>query len=238
MKKNGLKWILFVLLGVVLVACGGSETEDTAVSSETTEATATATESAVLGGGSTEESTAVPAEATAVPATEEPTVEPTVESTAPPEVATNECLIGTWQISNFETYLLASMMQAVPEGSNISIEVGETSGALFLIFTKDEMSMDAEDFVVRLSVAGQDVETAIEAVGVANYVADATTITGTATEYDSTGTETNTGQTVTIDIADFATAGADGGTVEYTCSGDEMVWSGPFATPIEMMRVD
>ena len=243
MKTN--KMILMILFcAFFLAACGAREDVEVASSNldllPTAEplpsATATVTVVAVGGGSVIETATVAPtAEPTMPPATVAPT------ATTEPEVEASSvtCILGKWHVANFETYLLESMMQEVPDGTTIDFQVGETSGHLALTFTEDEMAMTSEDFVIRMTVAGQAVETAVTAQGVANYVADETTITGTATDYDSTGVETNSGHSVTINIADFAAAGADGPSrVNYTCEGDTMVWSGPFATPIEMTRVD
>lgn len=243
MKKYKLILMMTTVLMIALVACGGAEDAEVASSNPallaTAEplpsATATVTVAVVDGGGATVVETAA-----AMPTTA-PTASPMPTATSEPELEGSDpdCLLGTWRVTNFEAYLLETMMQSVPEGTDIDFEVGGASGYLALTFTEDQMQMTSENFVLRMTVAGQPVETAVTADGISNYVADETTITGTATEYDSTGVEMNTGQSITLNVADLTAAGADGpGTVNYTCAGDAMVWSGPFSTPIEMVRID
>ena len=136
------------------------------------------------------------------------------------------CLIGTWRVTNFDDYLLASVRDAMDDES---VEISSTStGDLLLTFDGEIMSMSDNNFLVNMTMMGVAVPVAIDASGTAVYTADGTIITGFVEAVDVS--DTNTGMGISL-------GGLVGNPVTYTCSGTTMSWSAPFPTTIQFEKI-
>lgn len=224
MKKNLVLFGLIIVL--LLTACGGGEAE-VADGSTAAEPTATATATAVSVTAPTVEPTAVPTTVpTAVPPTAvPPTAVPTIPATLVPtaeSVDMASCLIGTWDYANLEEAMEGLITEAMPPELVDGVGITGVNGRLFITFGEDGIaSGGSENLVVGMSMLGTEAQTAVVATGATAYTVDGNTIFTDLVDYDSTGTELSTGQTVTFDIGMMLAAGETGEAVStFNCEGD------------------
>lgn len=243
MNKN------LVLLGLIIVllltACGGGEAEvadgSTAASADVSEPTSTVTATAVSVAASTAEPTAVPTVApTAIPPTAIPTVAPTPIPTAE-SVDMASCLIGTWDYANLEEAMDGMIRGAMPPEMVDGVDITGVNGRLFITFGEDGIaSGGSDDLVVGMAILGTEAQTAVVATGAIAYTVDGNTILTELVDYDSTGTELSTGQTVTFDIGMMLAAGETGDAVStFNCEGDSLqVSNDDLPVPLQLQRVN
>lgn len=174
-----------------------------------------------------------PAEATATTPPPTATTEVPAEPTATAQSSAAACLVGRWRVSNFETYLQQTLTANAP-GTDITLTV--SSGEIYITFTASEMSMASENYVVAVAVAGTSLDTQVQAAGQVEYTATDTSFTTVAGTTTGSTTGSSMGQSITIDLAQMVN-GVDSNTVNYTCAGDVMTWSGPYVVPLMFERV-
>ena len=177
--------------------------------------------------GGTTASTDTDSEETAE--TEATTEEAETPATEPETTANGNdaCLQGSWRVSNFDAYFAASVKDAM-NGQDIEIS-SESSGDLLLMFEGDVMSMSDNNFAVTVTMMGTTVPTDVDASGTATYTADGSLLTG----YIENVNVQETSQGVGINLS-----GLVGQPVTYTCNEAMMVWSGPYAIPVELTRIN
>ena len=141
--------------------------------------------------------------------------------------ANDACLVGTWRITNFDEYLVASVRDVMADQS---LEVASSSsGELLITFDGTNMSMSDNGFVVTMTLMGVTTPTAVDATGQATYNADGSILTGYVETVDVV--ENNTGFGINL-------AGLVGNPVNYLCDGNNMSWSGPYAVPLQFAKIN
>ena len=244
-------YVVLLLLLAALVACGG-ETEPPVVDGEIGSAvsaalpTATATTPPIAGGGAGGGGGSVPptaeppieqptatAEPTAEPTgTAVPILEPTATPTATPEPEGNDdCLVGTWRITNFNEYMRAILNDAFAQaGSPIAMDVAVSSaGDLLLSFDGEVARFRDNNFSVTVSVMGQQVATNIDATGEATYTAAEGVFLAQVGEVSVTESSQGFG----VNFQDVA-----GEPVAYECGGNDLLWALPqMPVPLTLVRV-
>lgn len=128
-----------------------------------------------------------PTAITAVPATSEPVATITAAATEAPAAAADDCLVGSWKMNDFATYM-DYVKQNITENSEngVTFTSGDFSGTATFVFNPDHTSSLITDnftqsFTMTMSVADSPVEIPITLIingkSTADYTVEGDTIT-------------------------------------------------------------
>lgn len=128
-----------------------------------------------------------PTSETAVPVISEPVVTNTTAATDIPSAVTDDCLVGSWKMNDFATYM-DSVKQNITENSEneVTFTSGDFSGMATFVFNPDHTSALITDnftqsFTMTMSVADSPVEIPITLIingkSTADYTVEGDTIT-------------------------------------------------------------
>jgi hypothetical protein len=130
----------------------------------------------------------------------------------------DECLVGSWRMTNFSEYMEAMVADVTSDISMDSAITATDTGSLIITFDGETMSMSEEDFVVTVSILGTTVPVEVDATGSVGYsVSDGQIINETSGQVDAEGD--SGGLSYSVDMTNWASR-----SVGYECDGNSLVW--------------